>query len=60
MSGDDESGVYAPLAGVLQSELEEAIDKYCGILSLAEVIGVLEIVKIGLYHRGDAQEEGKT
>ena len=46
--------------GVLQSELEEAIDKYCGILSLAEVIGVLEIVKIGLYHRSDDGKDGET
>lgn len=60
MSGDDDSGVRAPLAGILQCELEDAIDKYVGIITLAEVIGVLEIVKIGLYHRGDTQEEDGT
>lgn len=53
MDSDDKNGIAAPLPGILQGEIEDLIDKYCGILSLSEVIGVLEIVKIGMYHRAD-------
>ena len=54
---DDKTGVTAPIPGILQGEIEDLIDKYCGILSVSEVIGVLEIVKIGMYHRANVEDD---
>lgn len=54
---DDKTGVTAPIPGILQGEIEDLIDKYCGILSISEVIGVLEIVKIEMYHRANIEDD---
>lgn len=57
MSGEAETPQGSLLPSILQAELGKLVDQYAGILTLAEVIGVLEIVKIGLYHRGDSEED---
>lgn len=53
MIGKDGEPIVSELTGALQS----VVNKYCGVLTLAEVIGALEIVKIGVYHSADTEED---
>lgn len=46
-----------PIISLLTGDLQEVVNKYCGFLTVAEVIGALEIVKIGVYHNADPNEE---
>lgn len=49
-----------PAVSLLVGELLEVINKYHGHVTLAEAIGALEIVKIGLYHSADAEKDSTT
>lgn len=46
-----------PMVSVLTGELQEVINKFRGVMTLAEAIGALEIVKIGLYNSAETDDE---
>lgn len=46
-----------PMVSELTGALQEVVNRYCGLLTAAEVIGALEIVKIGVYHSVDPTDE---
>ena len=46
-----------PTISILTGQLQEVVNKFQGVLTLAEVIGALEIVKINVYHSVDDSED---
>jgi len=45
-----------PLNGQLTRDINKVINNYAGKISLAEAVGALELVKIGLIGSADSEE----